>query len=121
MRIHRGFAEISDGQVHYAECGAADGDVILLIHQSPRSWAEYRHVLPLLGSRFRAIAMDTLGFGESATPSWEPSVERWANATADFLRAMDNDRCDVVGHHPGGVIAVELAACEPERVRRLCR
>ncbi len=119
MRIHRGFVEIGDGQVHYAECGAPDNEVVLLLHQSPRSWAEFRYVLPLLGARYRAIAMDTLGFGDSVTPSWEPTVERWSNAAADFLQAMEIDRCHVVGHHTGGVVAIELAACRPEIVNRL--
>lgn len=119
MRIDRGFVEISDGQVHYAECGPSDGEVVLLLHQSPRSWAEYRHVLPLLGIRYRTIAMDTLGFGDSVTPNWEPSVERWASAAVEFLQALGIKQANVVGHHTGGVIAVEIAASNCELVKRL--
>ena len=66
MKIRRAFADLSVGQVHYAECGAAPAPPVLLLHQSPRSWTEYREVLPLLGQRYRAIAMDTVGFGDSA-------------------------------------------------------
>ena len=36
---------------------------VLLLHQTPRSWAEYRAVLPILGTRYRAIAMDTIKKG----------------------------------------------------------
>ena len=67
MTIRRAFADLPHGQVHYAECGDADAPAVLLLHQTPRSWAEYRAVLPLLGARFRAIAMDTAGFGDSAS------------------------------------------------------
>jgi len=108
--IRRAFADLSVGQVHYAECGDAAAPAVLLLHQSPRSWAEYREVLPLLGRRFRAIAMDTVGFGDSAPPPWAPSIERWARVAVELLGALGIERAHVVGHHTGGVIAVELAA-----------
>src|ERR1700736_387020 len=92
--IERSFVSISSGLVHVAACGA--GRPILLVHQTPRSWDEFREVLPLLGEKYRAIAMDTVGFGDSqplptrcwpcldtaAPPSWAitralPSRSRW--------------------------------------------
>ena len=114
--IRRAFADLSVGQVHFAECGDADAPAVLLLHQSPRSWAEYREVLPLLGRRFRAIAMDTVGFGDSPPPPWTPSIERWAGVAAELLDALAIERAHVVGHHTGGVIAVELAANFSRRV-----
>ena len=117
--IHRAFADLDDGQVHYAQCGAGDADVVLLLHQTPRSWAEYRAVLPILGARYRAIAMDTIGFGDSARPPWPGSIERWAAVAAGLLDALGVERAHVVGHHTGGVVAVELAAAFPERVGKL--
>ena len=82
--IRRAFADLSVGQVHYAECGDASAPAVLLLHQSPRSWTEFREVLPLLGRRYRAIAMDTVGFGDSAPPPWAPGIERWAGALFTF-------------------------------------
>ena len=38
---------------------------MLLLHQTPRSWDEYRDVIPILARRRRVIAMDTIGFGDS--------------------------------------------------------
>ena len=49
--IRRGYADLPHGQVHYAACGDPQAPAVLLLHQSPRSWAEYCHVLPLLGWR----------------------------------------------------------------------
>jgi len=114
--IRRAFADLSVGQVHYAECGDAAAPAVLLLHQSPRSWAEYREVLPLLGQRFRAIAMDTVGFGDSAPPPWAPSIERWAGVAVELLDSLGVERAHVVGHHTGGVIAVELAANFAQKV-----
>ncbi|MDM0044121.1 alpha/beta hydrolase [Variovorax dokdonensis] len=117
--IRRGFADLSVGQVHYASAGAPDAPPVLLLHQSPRSWAEYRDVLPRLGERFHAIAMDTVGFGDSAPPPWPPSIERWAGVAVELLDALGVERAHVVGHHTGGVIALEMAAAFPSRVASL--
>src|ERR1044071_10037021 len=77
--IERSFVRIKSGLVHVATCGA--GRPILLLHQTPRSWDEYREVLPLLGTRNRAIAMDTVGFGDSQPlEAGTDSIEAWAEA-----------------------------------------
>lgn len=116
--VRRAFALLPHGQVHYAQCGDG-GPAVLLLHQSPRSWREYREVLPLLGDRFRAVAMDTAGFGDSAPLPGAPSIEAWARVAVQLLDALGIDRAHVVGHHTGGVIAVELAAAHPARVASL--
>ncbi len=119
MKLHRAYVELPHGQVHYAECGAPDAPPVLLLHQTPRSWAEYREVLPRLGAHYRAIAMDTAGFGASDAPASEPCIEVWASIAAQFLQALAIPAAHVVGHHTGGVIAVELAFRHPARVRSL--
>jgi pimeloyl-ACP methyl ester carboxylesterase len=117
--IHRGFSDLAVGQIHDASCGPRSAPAVLLLHQSPRSWLEYREVLPLLGQRYRAIAMDTIGFGDSARPPWPPSIERWAEVAAQLLDTLGIAAAHVVGHHTGGVVAIELAAAHPLKVRSL--
>src|SRR5947209_11884013 len=115
--VERSFVEVPAGVVHYAACGS--GDPVLLLHQTPRSWDEYRDVLPLLGRDFRAIAMDTLGFGDSDRPAGEPSIELWAEGALALLDALEEPRAAIVGHHTGAAIAVEMAASAPARVSAL--
>jgi pimeloyl-ACP methyl ester carboxylesterase len=117
--VHFAYAEVGDGQIHYAECGPREAAPVLLLHQTPRSWAEYRDVLPLLGERYRAIAMDTAGFGASTRLPGEVSIERWAQSAIRLLDALGIASAHVVGHHTGGVIAMEIAAEHPARVNRL--
>lgn len=114
--IRRGYADVPGGQIHYAESGS--GAPVLLLHQTPRSWDEYREVLPLLGRTHRAIAMDTAGFGASDQPA-EHSIQAYAAAVIAFLDARELPRVALVGHHTGGVIAIEVAASAPGRVTRL--
>lgn len=117
--IRRAFADLSVGQVHHACCGDPDAPAVLFLHQTPRSWAEYREVLPRVGRRYRAIAMDTVGFGDSAPAPWPPTIERWAQVALELLDVLQVRRAHLVGHHTGGVIAVELAAAFPQRVGAL--
>ncbi len=117
--IRRAFADVSVGQVHHASCGDPARPAVLLLHQTPRSWAEYRSVLPLLGRRYHAIAMDTAGFGDSAALRASADVGRWAAVAVELLDALGIAHAHVVGHHTGGVIAVELAAAFPQRVASL--
>ena len=117
--VRRAFADLPHGQVHYASCGDPGLPAVLLLHQSPRSWTEYRDVLPLLGRDFHAIAMDTAGFGDSAPLHGQPSIERWAEVAVHLLDSLGILKAHVVGHHTGGVIAVELAAVHGRRVRSL--
>lgn len=119
MNVRRAFADLSCGQIHYAACGHAQAAPVLLLHQSPRSWAEYRDVLPLIGRRYRCIAMDTAGFGDSAAAAAPASIEQWAGIAVELLDALGIRRAHVVGHHTGGVIAIELAAGFADRVHGL--
>jgi pimeloyl-ACP methyl ester carboxylesterase len=117
--IRRAFADLSVGQVHFATCGDATAPTVLLLHQTPRSWMEYRDVLPLLAPRCRAIALDTPGFGDSAPLRGPASIEGWAAVVVELLDVLAIDRAHVVGHHTGGVIALHLAAAHPARVASL--
>jgi len=117
VEIERHFAKTPVGRIHYASAG--DGDPVLLLHQTPRSWDEYRDVIPLLATSFRAIAMDTIGFGDSDKPSEYASVEMFGRGVIGLLDALELDRVHLVGHHTGGIVAVEVAGTYPHLVRKL--
>ena len=113
--IVRRFVQTPAGTLHCAICG--HGRPVLLLHQTPRSWDEYRDVLPLLGAHFQAIALDTIGFGDSCKPPLgRDSIEHWAEVSVGLLDALGVDRFSVVGHHTGAVVATEIAAAFPQRV-----
>ncbi|GAA4731032.1 hypothetical protein GCM10023350_12950 [Nocardioides endophyticus] len=99
------------------EAGA--GRPALLLHQTPRSWDEYRDVIPLLAGRCRAVAMDTVGFGASARVADPFSIELFADGVVDVLTALDLEDVLLVGHHTGGVVALEVAARRDPRVTGL--
>lgn len=111
----RSFVQTALGPIHLAACG--EGVPLLLLHQTPRSWDEYRDVLPRLGGAVRAIAMDTPGFGDSPPLAHRPpSIEGWSEAVVALLDALEIETAWVAGHHTGAVVAMEVAARAPGRV-----
>lgn len=112
------FVDTTFARIHIASAG--DGYPVLLLHQTPRSWDEYRDVLPLLGRTFRAIAIDTPGFGDSdVLAGHEASIENWARTAVAVLDVLGIQQAAIVGHHTGAAIAMEIAAASPERVGAL--
>ena len=63
--------------------------------------------------------MDTPGFGDSAPLPGPASIEDWAAVAIELLDALSVAKAHVVGHHTGGVIALEIAAAFPSRVASL--
>lgn len=114
--IRFAYADTPLGQLHYAEAG--EGTPVLLLHQTPRSWDEFREVLPLLGENRRAIAMDMYGFGMSAKPSPDvpQTIELFAQGAIALMDALGISDFAVAGHHTGMFVATEVASTIPERV-----
>jgi pimeloyl-ACP methyl ester carboxylesterase len=117
--VTRAFVDTPKGQIHYRIAGK--GTTVLLLHQTPRSSDEFLEVLPELASAgFRAIAMDTIGFGDSYKPMKRNlTVADLGSGVIDFLDAMKIKRTNLVGHHTGAVIAIEVATSFPDRVDKL--
>lgn len=114
-QLERQFVRVPAGVVHCATAG--EGDPVLLLHQTPRSWDEYRAVIPNLARGRRVIAMDTPGFGDSTRlQPGDDTIEEWAAVAVSLLDALAIDRAAVIGHHTGGYIAGEIGVAYPDRV-----
>lgn len=117
MTVRRAYADTPFGQLHYAETGS--GPALLLLHQTPRSYDEFRELQPLLANRHRVIAMDMVGFGMSAVLAKPQTIEQYAAGAFALLDALDIPTAGVLGHHTGAAVAVEMAASHPERISGL--
>lgn len=115
--LTRGYARTPRGQIHYAETG--EGPPLILLSESPRTHRQFQRLLPLLAKHFRAIAIDTPGYGNSDPPPQPATIPGVTACIVDFLDAMGLDRVDVLGIHTGNKIASCLAADWPQRVGKL--
>jgi pimeloyl-ACP methyl ester carboxylesterase len=102
----------SGGELAYRDEG--EGPAVVLLHGFPQSSHVWRHALPVLSSRFRAIVPDQLGTGASARPAGVPlDLIAQARYTGELLDGLGVDRCAVIGHSFGGGIAQLLALDRP--------
>lgn len=102
----------SGRKVHYRRCGS--GPVLLMVHQSPRSSAEYVELMLQWGEHFTCIAPDTPGFGQSDPLPGTPEIDEFADALAEFCEAAGLGRCAAYGFHSGALIAVATLKRHPE-------
>jgi haloalkane dehalogenase len=100
-------------RVHYRRCGK--GPPLLMVHQSPRSSAEYEALMLTWGQYFTCIAPDSPGYGLSEPLHGTPEIDDFADATIAFLDALGIVRCAAYGFHSGAIILVAAMRRHPAR------
>jgi pimeloyl-ACP methyl ester carboxylesterase len=107
--LERRRADLEAGEIAYADEG--EGPAVVLLHGFPSSSHLWRDLFPVLAPRFRAIAPDLVGYGDSAKPSDPGELTIWAQAAAvrELLRTLDVEGFAVIGHDIGGGVAQLLA------------
>jgi pimeloyl-ACP methyl ester carboxylesterase len=111
------FLATRSGRVHVLDVGK--GEVVLLLHGSGRSIADWQEGLASrLSEQYRVVAFDNYGFGMSdRNHPLEYGNSLWAAQAVDVLDALEIERVAVLGHSAGGVVAATLAADHPDRIR----
>jgi len=105
---------------HLAECGPADGPLVLLLHGFPEFWWSWRHQLVALGAAgYRAVAPDLRGYGASDKPPRGYDAYTLSDDVAGLVRALGARDAYVVGHDWGGYLGWVTATLHPRLVRSL--
>jgi pimeloyl-ACP methyl ester carboxylesterase len=117
VNARRGYARGSFGQVHFREHG--EGEPLILLHKTPSSSIMFSRTLPLFGRNYRAIAIDTPGFGMSDPPPAAATIAFFADVVREVMDDLSLPSAHVLGYSTGAAIALELAAADPDRVRKL--
>ena len=98
----------------YSDAGT--GAPVVLLHAGIVDRTMWDDVTPMLAGRFRVIACDLRGFGETPLPDG-PFV--YAADVAAMLEELGIERAHIVGVSMGGHVALDLALARPELVDRL--
>ena len=103
---------------------AGGGEPLLLLHGHPQSSAMWHRVAPGLAKRFRLVAMDLRGYGDSGRPAaGEGSVayskREMALDALHVMRTLGHGRFQVLAHDRGARVAHRLAADHPDAVERM--
>ncbi|MGV9818953.1 alpha/beta fold hydrolase [Nocardia xishanensis] len=102
-----------DVELAVFECGDPGGTPILLVHGWPDTHILWNRVAALLADRYRVIAFDNRGAGDSTVPADVPAyrIEELATDVRAVVDAVaPGQRVHVLGHDWGSVIGWELVS-----------
>ena len=106
------------GRISVMEAGL--GDPVVCIHGLGGTKASFLTTVAALAPERRVIAIDLPGFGDSDKPvSGRYDAPWFAEAVLGLLDELGLEQPDLIGNSMGGRVAIEVALCAPERVRRL--
>ncbi|MBU3864396.1 alpha/beta hydrolase [Streptomyces sp. 4503] len=117
--VHHRTATVDGLEVFYREAGDPEAPVVVLLHGFPTSSHMFRHLIPALADRYRVIAPDHIGFGQSAMPSLEDfpySFDALTEVTSGLLRSLGVDRFAMYVQDYGAPIGWRLALRDPDRI-----
>ena len=111
--------QVGDVNVFYREAGPVDAPVILLLHGFPTASHMFRDLIPRLADRYRLIAPDLPGFGQTKAPprgTFDYSFDRLADVIEGFTEALSLDRYALYIFDYGAPVGWRLAAAHPDRI-----
>jgi pimeloyl-ACP methyl ester carboxylesterase len=80
----------ADGvEVFYRTAGPADAPTVVLLHGFPSSSHMFRHLIPLLATRYRVVAPDLPGFGFTKVPAERNYKYTFASLSQTFTAFVD--------------------------------
>jgi pimeloyl-ACP methyl ester carboxylesterase len=104
--------------VDYIEQGR--GEPVVLLHSSVSGNRQWRALIDALSDRYRVLAVNLFGYGE--TTPWPDNTSQSLYAQAALVLALpgvEMGRMHLVGHSFGAAVALKIAVLLAERVAKL--
>jgi len=109
-------------KIFYREAGPKDAPVLLLLHGFPTSSQMFRNLIPRLADRYRVIAPDYPGYGQSDMPAmdkFEYSFDHLGAVMDKFTQTLGLTRFAMYVQDYGAPVGYRIAAAHPERITAL--
>ena len=104
-------------KISYLEAGS--GPPVILLHGLGAEAANWSLTVPALAARFRVLALDQIGFGQSDKPQINYRVGTLVDFLNGFCQKVGVGKATIVGNSLGGWTALAFALAHPEKVERL--
>lgn len=106
-----------DIKLHYTEQGS--GPPFILLHGNGEDGSYFVHQIEYFKDRYRVIALDTRGHGQSPRGEEPFTIRQFAEDLHDFMNEKGIEKAHILGFSDGGNIALVFAMKYPERVDHL--
>ena len=111
--------EVDGFKIFYREAGHAGAPKLLLLHGFPSAGHMFRDLIPQLVDRFRIVAPDLPGFGQSDMPAREKfnyTFDNMARVIERFTEIVGFDRFALYVFDYGAPTGFRMAVRHPERI-----
>ena len=113
MEIVKLFKTVNNIRINYEEKG--EGDLIVLLHGWGSNIKLFANLIDLLSKKYKVVAMDMPGFGESQEPPSAWAVGDYVDFVIDFLKDYDNKEIMFLGHSFGGRVIIKMHSDEKRK------
>lgn len=110
---------VDAGAVRLAVRESGRGVPVLCLHATGHGARDFDRFATRVGDRFRVVALDWPGQGESPSMAQPASAQAYAAILDHVAHALEIERYILLGNSIGGAAAMIHAARRPERVRGL--
>lgn len=117
--LYRRSAIVEDRKINYVDLGDPSAPPVLLVHGLAGTWMNWLENLLPFSERFRVIALDLPGFGQSEMPRDGISVANYARIVQTLLAQLGITRIAVVGNSMGGAVSFQLAMDFPDLIESI--
>ena len=119
LETHHRTATVDGVEIFYREAGAPDAPVVLLLHGFPTSSHMFRNLIPALADRYRVIAPDYPGYGQSGMPDhtrFAYTFDHFAELIDGLLARLGVTRFAMYVMDYGAPVGWRLALEHPESI-----
>lgn len=106
-----------DIKLHFIEKGS--GYPLILLHGNGENSGYFEHQTEFFSDRYRVIAVDTRGHGQSPRGTADFTITQFAEDLHDLLDELSIDHANILGFSDGANIALTFAMKYPEYVNKL--
>ena len=90
--------------IHYWDVGS--GPVVVLVHGlGSRKEGDWGRVVAPLAQKYRVVALDQIGFGQSDKPLIDYSIQTYVDFLNEFLHQLKIEKASLMGESLGGWIS----------------
>lgn len=119
---HHRTARVDGIGIFYREAGPAEAPVVVLLHGFPTSSHMFRNLIPQLADRYRVIAPDYPGYGQSDMPdrsAFAYTFDRFAELVDGLLAQLGVSSFAMYVMDYGAPVGWRLALAKPDRITGL--
>lgn len=114
--MEKKFISIGHEEIAYLDEG--QGPAVVMVHGNMSSSIHFEPLITRIKDKYRCIAVDLRGFGDSSYNNRFDTLEELADDVNAFTEALGLDSYYLIGWSNGGGVSLKLCAKYPDKVKK---